>query len=58
MCAEKPDYKDTLNLQKTEFPMRAGLPKREPDWLTKWEDIKVYDTLRQKKGRASFILHD
>ena len=58
MCAETPDYKDTLNLPKTEFPMRAGLPKREPDWLTKWEDIKVYDTLRQKKGRASFILHD
>ena len=58
MCAETPDYKDTLNLPKTEFPMRAGLPRREPDWLTKWEDIKVYDTLRQKKGRASFILHD
>ena len=58
MCAEIQDYKDTLNLPKTEFPMRAGLPKREPDWLTRWEDIKVYDALRQKKGRASFILHD
>jgi isoleucyl-tRNA synthetase len=37
MCADKtaetPDYKDTLNLPKTDFPMRAGLPKREPDWL-------------------------
>ena len=49
MCAETPDYKDTLNLPKTEFPMRAGLPRREPDWLTKWEDIKVYDTLRQRR---------
>ena len=58
MCAEIPDYKDTLNLPKTDFPMRAGLPKREPEWLTKWENIKVYDTLRQKKSRSSFILHD
>ena len=33
MCAEIPDYKDTLNLPKTDFPMRAGLPKREPEWL-------------------------
>ena len=58
MCAEIPDYKDTLNLPKTDFPMRAGLPKREPEWLAKWENIKVYDTLRQKKSRSSFILHD
>ena len=33
MCADTPDYKDTLALPETEFPMRAGLPKREPDWL-------------------------
>ena len=58
MCAEIPDYKDTLNLPKTEFPMRAGLPKREPEWLAKWENIRVYDTLREKKSRSSFILHD
>ena len=58
MCAEIPDYKDTLNLPKTEFPMRAGLPKREPEWLEKWENIRVYDTLREKKSRSSFILHD
>ena len=58
MCAEIPDYKDTLNLPKTDFPMRAGLPKREPEWLARWENIKVYDTLRQKKSRSSFILHD
>ena len=36
MCAEKTDYKSTLNLPKTDFPMRAGLPKREPAWLEKW----------------------
>ncbi|MBT8474065.1 MAG: isoleucine--tRNA ligase [Alphaproteobacteria bacterium] len=58
MCAETPDYKDTLNLPKTDFPMRAGLPKREPSWLEKWEDIGVYDRLREKEGREPFTLHD
>jgi len=53
-----PDYKDTLNLPKTEFPMRAGLPKREPEWLERWEKIGIYDRLREKKGRESFTLHD
>jgi isoleucyl-tRNA synthetase len=58
MCADTPDYKDTLNLPKTDFPMRAGLPKREPDWLARWEEIGVYDRLREKSGRKSFTLHD
>ncbi len=58
MCAETPDYKDTLNLPKTEFPMRAGLPKREPAWLDRWEKIGVYDRLREKEGRKPFTLHD
>ncbi|OIQ30625.1 MAG: isoleucine--tRNA ligase [Alphaproteobacteria bacterium MedPE-SWcel] len=62
MCAEKtqdtPDYKDTLNLPKTDFPMRAGLPKREPAWLDRWEEIGVYDRLRAKEGRTPFTLHD
>ncbi|WP_170782897.1 isoleucine--tRNA ligase [Ruegeria lacuscaerulensis] len=58
MCAETPDYKDTLNLPKTDFPMRAGLPKREPAWLERWETIGVYDRLREKKGRTPFTLHD
>jgi isoleucyl-tRNA synthetase len=61
MCAdtpETPDYKDTLNLPRTEFPMRAGLPKREPDWLARWERIGVYDRLREKQGRPPFTLHD
>jgi len=53
MCAETPDYKTTLNLPKTDFPMRAGLPKREPDWLARWETIGVYDRLREKQGRRN-----
>ena len=58
MCAETPDYKDTLNLPKTDFPMRAGLPRREPAWLERWETIGVYDRLREKEGRKPFTLHD
>ncbi|WP_299611329.1 isoleucine--tRNA ligase [uncultured Tateyamaria sp.] len=63
MCADTPDYKDTLNLPKTDFPMRAGLPKREPGWLERWAQIGVYDRLREKAvaaegTRAPFTLHD
>jgi isoleucyl-tRNA synthetase len=61
MCADTPetvDYKSTLNLPKTDFPMRAGLPKREPEWLAQWEKIGVYDRLREKEGRSPFTLHD
>ncbi|MHA3915263.1 isoleucine--tRNA ligase [Halovulum sp. GXIMD14793] len=58
MCADTPDYKDTLNLPETEFPMRAGLPKREPEWLERWAKIGIYDRLREKQGRKPFILHD
>ena len=58
MCADTPDYKDTLNLPKTDFPMRAGLPAREPAWLERWEKIGVYDRLREKEGREPFTLHD
>lgn len=61
MCADTPetlDYKSTLNLPKTDFPMRAGLPKREPEWLARWERIGVYDRLREKEGRQPFTLHD
>ena len=53
-----PDYRDTLNLPSTDFPMRAGLPKREPEWLARWERIGVYDRLREKEGREPFTLHD
>ncbi|WP_300519684.1 isoleucine--tRNA ligase [Aliiroseovarius sp.] len=58
MCSDTPDYKDTLSLPQTDFPMRAGLPKREPEWLERWEKIGVYDRLREKEGRAPFTLHD
>ncbi|MDQ7079299.1 MAG: class I tRNA ligase family protein, partial [Paracoccaceae bacterium] len=58
MCADTPDYKNTLNLPETDFPMRAGLPKREPEWLARWERIGIYDRLREKEGRESFVLHD
>ena len=61
MCAETPDYKDTLNLPETDFPMRAGLPKREPAWLERWEKMDVYGRLREKAkdgSRKPFTLHD
>ncbi len=61
MCADTPapDYKDTLNLPRTGFPMRAGLPKREPGWLDRWQHIGIYDRLRDRSaGRAPFTLHD
>jgi isoleucyl-tRNA synthetase len=53
-----PDYRDSVFLPETQFPMRAGLPQREPDWLARWERIGVYDRLREKAGRQPFVLHD
>ena len=58
MCADTPDYKETLNLPQTDFPMRAGLPNREPAWLERWAEMGIYDRLREKKGREPFTLHD
>jgi isoleucyl-tRNA synthetase len=59
MSTDTPDYKDTLFLPRTDFPMRAGLPQREPDWLARWERLKIYDSLReQAAGRPPFVLHD
>src|ERR1700730_16849336 len=53
------DYKDTLNLPKTDFPMRADLAKREPQILEFWEKSRIYEKLRaQNKDRPKFILHD
>ena len=52
MTAEPIDYKNTLNLPKTNFPMRAGLPNREPGWLERWEKIGIYKKLRQKTRTA------
>ncbi|MEH6519708.1 isoleucine--tRNA ligase [Sulfitobacter sp.] len=61
MCAETPEYKSTLSLPKTDFPMRAGLPKREPAWLERWKEMGIYDRLREKakvETREPFTLHD
>ncbi|OCX65835.1 isoleucine--tRNA ligase [Thioclava sp. SK-1] len=63
MCADTTDktvdYRDTVFLPETDFPMRAGLPQREPEWLARWEQIGIYDRLRDKaEGRAPFTLHD
>ena len=53
------DYKATLNLPETAFPMKAGLPQREPEALKRWQDIDLYGKLRAiGKGRPTFILHD
>jgi isoleucyl-tRNA synthetase len=58
MSDQTPDYKSTLNLPQTDFPMRAGLPKREPEWLDRWERLGIYDRLRNAEGRPPFVLHD
>ncbi|MEN0087153.1 MAG: isoleucine--tRNA ligase [Pseudomonadota bacterium] len=53
------DYSKTLNLPQTEFPMRAGLPKKEPEWVAKWEADKLYAKLREDgAGRPKYVLHD
>ena len=53
------DYKKSLNLPKTEFPMKANLSKREPEQLKNWEDTRLHDRVRSSsKGREKFILHD
>src|SRR5262245_65142948 len=53
------DYKDTLNLPETPFPMRGDLAKREPQWVRKWQEKGVYKRLRAiARGRPKFVLHD
>ena len=53
------DYKETVFLPKTEFPMKAGLPRKEPEILKIWEEINIYQKLReQRKGSEKYILHD
>jgi isoleucyl-tRNA synthetase len=59
MTKPEVDYSETLFLPQTEFPMRAGLPEREPVLLARWEKQKLYERLREAaKGRAKFVLHD
>ena len=53
------DYNKTINLPKTEFPMRAGLPKREPEMLQRWKEQNLYNELLKKnEGKPRFSLHD
>src|SRR5215468_4279712 len=53
------DYSETLFLPKTDFPMRAGLPQKEPDILGRWQKLDLYQRLRAAtRGSAKFILHD
>ncbi len=66
MCADTPDYRPTVFLPETDFPMRAGLPQREPGWLARWDALGLYDRLRDKaaaaaaagRPRPGFVLHD
>ncbi len=60
---KKPEnpYKDTLFLPTTDFPMRGGLPKAEPKWIEKWDEMKLYERFRadaKARGAEPFILHD
>jgi isoleucyl-tRNA synthetase len=55
----KVDYKSTLNLPDTPFPMRGDLARREPAWVEEWKQRKVYDVIRAaSRGRPKFVLHD
>ncbi len=56
---EARDYGKTLNLPKTDFPMRAGAPKREPEQLRKWQEMDIYGLVKaHRQGRPKYILHD
>ncbi len=53
------DYRDTVFLPKTDFPMKAGLPQKEPGILARWQEQRLYEELRnRRRGREKFILHD
>jgi isoleucyl-tRNA synthetase len=59
MTTDKPDYRSTVFLPVTDFPMKAGLPATEPKWLERWAKLDVYSKLREgRKACEKFILHD
>ncbi len=60
MAADEPiNYKDTLNLPRTDFPMKANLPQREPEMLARWEKESLYGRIQEaRRGKPSFTLHD
>lgn len=54
-----PELKATLNLPKTDFPMKANLPQNEPKWLERWEKMGLYDLIREvRKNSPTYVLHD
>jgi isoleucyl-tRNA synthetase len=56
---EARDYRDTVFLPKTDFPMKAGLPQKEPGILARWQETGIYERLREaRRGREKFMLHD
>ena len=56
---EKLDYKTTLNLPRTDFPMKANLPENEPKRLLRWQELGVYERVREaRRGAPKFVLHD
>ena len=53
------DYKSTLNMPDTPFPMRGDLAKREPGWIRQWQEKQIYRKIREvSQGRPRFVLHD
>lgn len=53
------DYRETINLPRTDFPMKANLPLREPEFQKKWEEMHLYEKILElRKGRPVFVLHD
>jgi isoleucyl-tRNA synthetase len=59
MSDTQADYKSTVFLPRTDFPMRGDLPRREPEMLRRWEEMRLWEKLRaESKGRKTFILHD
>ena len=53
------EFKSTINLPKTDFPMKAGLPQNEPKMLARWQEQRIYDRIREvRKGAPTYVLHD
>ena len=58
MDSSEPDLKKTVNLPKTDFPMKANLPKLEPKLLERWKQRGLYERIREVGGPAEYVLHD
>ena len=60
MSTNEKQYKSTLQLPSTSFPMKANLPQREPEWLKAWNEERLYERIRAKSAPSDkrFVLHD